>query len=160
MSVHLPKNLPDSISDSWINYRFTGALWLSKISENSNYNGRDNQRGSLELANGVMETSFQGDKKSGTQATNCFSCHQYTGTATTNYNNTATSAKLSRIFDDIISSQQCNDIQASTLINSQSQADNTCPTTCTSSDSNLLWNGQWTNQNASTGAQLPTSVCG
>lgn len=98
----------------WKNYQFTGALWVSDIKEDSGSStGNDtNQRGSLELANTVMETQFQGalnedgTGKAGT-TTNCFVCHGYNGTDS-GKSNTAKSQGfgLSHIFDDIIDGQE------------------------------------------------------
>ena len=148
--------LPASLS-VWKNYRFTGALWISDIKLNSS--DKTNQRGSLELANTVMETSFQGTTGKPGSAFNCFICHNYSGTSS-GTSNTQDAARLSHIFDDIISGQKCSDVQASHLINNQSQAERTCPNTCNNKSSNLAWNGQWTNQDATTGKQLPMTVCG
>jgi len=86
----------------WKNYQFTGALWLSDIKKDSSSNG--NQRGSLELANTVMETSFQGVSGQAGSALNCFVCHQYNGTDS-GITNTPSHRALSHIFDDIISGQ-------------------------------------------------------
>jgi hypothetical protein len=96
------------------NYQLVGALWVTDINQPSNL---PNQRGSIQLANTTMETTFQQAKlidvpqPSGTPqpeespipytgtsnlqpAANCFACHQYT----TADNNT----KLSHIFDSIL----------------------------------------------------------
>jgi len=148
----LPTSLP-----VWKNYRFTGALWISDTKLDSS--DKTNQRGSLQLANTVMETSFQGTVKNPSKTLNCFICHNYNGTNSGN-SNTASTALLSHIFDDIISGQKCNDVTASSLINNQSQAESTCPSTCSNKSINLAWNGQWTNQDATTGKQLPMTVCG
>lgn len=82
------------------NYFNVGALWVSDPSQPAS---SANQRGSLQLANTTMETTFQGTlmlNGSGIQAStsgsvNCFACHQYTPgqTATTG---------LSHIFNDIV----------------------------------------------------------
>lgn len=148
----LPSSLP-----VWKNYRFTGALWVSDITKDSSSD--NNQRGSLELANTVMETSFQGALDNSGGAVNCFACHQYNGTASSPPVNTGSNG-ISHIFDDIISGQSCNDVPATQLINNQSQANSICPATCTNKANNRQWNGQWTNQNAETGQQLPMTVCG
>ncbi|MBU2886653.1 hypothetical protein KO507_12845 [Gilvimarinus agarilyticus] len=76
-----------------------GALWVSDPSQAST---TDNQRGSMQLANPVMETTFQGSlsidggkiSTSTNGVLNCFTCHGYQPgeTATTG---------LSHIFDDI-----------------------------------------------------------
>ncbi|MGX9463413.1 mannan-binding protein [Shewanella sp. A14] len=138
------------------NYFNVGALWVSDISKGSEI---DNQRGSLRLANTVAETEYQSVDLNAGFISNCFGCHNYTGTADNSSNTTSNS--LSHIFDDIaIGSNQCLDVQAATTINSQTQAKAECPKTCTNSSSKLKWNGQWTNQSASTGKQLPQTVCG
>ncbi|MCL1094066.1 mannan-binding lectin [Shewanella kaireitica] len=160
------------------NYFNVGALWVSDINKGSYTtptNGQavtqiSNQRGSLRLANTVAETEYQEvntaainlNGKSSPSAgfvSNCFGCHNYEG-LDSNISNT-TSNSLSHIFDDIaVGSKQCLDVQAANIINSNTQAKADCPTTCSNSSSKLKWNGQWTNQNASTGAQLAKSVCG
>lgn len=83
----------------WKNYQIKGALWVSNIESPSSDHA--NQRGSLELANTVMETEFQGTYNETGSATNCFVCHNYSATT----KNTATSAHLSHIFGDIINGQ-------------------------------------------------------
>ena len=94
-------------------------------------------------------------------ASNCFGCHGYAGTGTPASAKNTTSGSLSHIFDDIaVGSGQCLDVQTSTTVNNQSEADATCPKTCTNSSSNLKWNGQWTNTDAITNKQLPQTVCG
>lgn len=136
----------------WDNYKFKGALWVSDITQTSS---KSNQRGSLELANAVMETTFQGTAGQANSAVNCFACHGFAGSKE---DNTAFGASLSHSFDDIITGQ-CGDVQTASVVNSQSQADAMCPQTC-GATSNPSWNGQWTNQDAQTGAQLPMTVCG
>lgn len=153
-TIFTQSGLPESL-DIWKNYQFTGALWVSDIAESSSVSS--NQRGSLELANTVMETSFQGTSGVSGSSVNCFGCHGYNGTSTLKSN---TLGGLSHIFDDVIEGQQCMDVTASHVINSQSQAGAECPSTCAGTSSNLKWNGQWTNQNAKTGTQLPMTVCG
>lgn len=68
------------------NYELIGALWLNDPSHPPSYNAPDgvnNQRGSIQLANTVMETSMQqGYNTEYTGSTtdpalNCFGCHQY-----------------------------------------------------------------------------------
>jgi hypothetical protein len=149
------------------NYFNVGALWVSDIKQGSYITPTDgqsgskvgNQRGSLRLANTVAETEYQSVDLNADFVSNCFGCHNYTGTANNGSNTTSNS--LSHIFDDIaIGSNQCLDVQAATTINSQAQAKAECPKTCTNSSSKLKWNGQWTNQSASTGEQLPQTVCG
>lgn len=151
-TIFANSKLPKSLA-VWKNYQVTGALWISDIHKDSNVSS--NQRGSLELANTVMETEFQGTAGKAGSATNCFACHNYSATSS----NTSTSAGLSHIFDDIISGQQCRDEKSSVTINNQPQAETQCPKTC-SAAGDLKWNGQWTNQDAKTGKQLPNTVCG
>jgi len=143
------------------NYFNLGALWLSDPTQSSIMG---NQRGSLRLANSVMETDYQDVVISNNPSafvSNCFGCHNYTGTSTPASGKNTTSGSLSHIFDDIVAgSKQCVDVQASALINSQSQAKQQCPSVCTNSSSFFSWNGQWTNQDAKTGQQLPMTVCG
>jgi hypothetical protein len=82
------------------NYFNVGALWVSDPTQSAS---SANQRGSLQLANATMETTFQGTLtlngssiQAGTSGVvNCFACHQYTP------GQTATSG-LSHIFDDIV----------------------------------------------------------
>lgn len=149
-TIFAASGLPKSLK-IWSEYRFTGALWVSDIAKGSS--DSSNQRGSLELANTVMETEFQGQSGTAGSSVNCFGCHNYSATSS----NTATNAGLSHIFDDVITGQ-CKDVTATSLINNQQQAEQICPGSC--SGAGLKWNGQWTNQNAKTGAQLPMTVCG
>lgn len=140
----------------WEHYKFKGALWISNIEEPSGSpSDNGNQRGSLKLANAVMETTFQGQPGPNGDTVNCFACHNFAGSTNSN---TGYNASLSHSFDDIINGQ-CNDVQSSSVVNNQQQADSTCPSTCAST-ATPAWNGQWTNQNAQTGAQLPMTVCG
>jgi hypothetical protein len=140
------------------NYFNLGALWVSDVTQRSVFG---NQRGSLRLANSVMETDFQDVDLTANFISNCFGCHNYTGTATPASGKNTTSGDLSHIFDDIVAgSKQCVDVQASKVINNQSQAQSQCPTTCTGSSQYFTWNGQWTNQDARNGEQLPMTVCG
>lgn len=92
---NVPKNLT-----VWKNYQIKGALWVSNIQEDSSV--QSNQRGSLKLANTVMETEFQGGSWGGKTGLNCFSCHNYKATS----KNTSNTSTLSHIFDDIISGQE------------------------------------------------------
>lgn len=62
------------------NYMLVGALWVTNP---ANPATTDNQRGSIQLANSTMETTFQGAQPyTGTgnlqPAVNCFACHNYT----------------------------------------------------------------------------------
>ena len=68
-------------------YKNVGALWVSDITQPSNdpVTGAalvSNQRGSLRLANTVMETDFQNGFSGGAApvaySSNCFGCHNYT----------------------------------------------------------------------------------
>ncbi len=81
----------------WQNYINIGALWVSDPKQSAN---AENQRGSLQLANSVMETTFQGTFQSGGSgergsATNCFACHDYKGA-------NVPTTDVSHIFDDIV----------------------------------------------------------
>lgn len=155
------------------NYFNVGALWVSDITQSaetslSSSSGQNssaqisNQRGSLRLANTVAETVFQDvDPSSPTFVSNCFGCHNYVGTSFPASGKNTTSGNLSHIFDDIVAGLgQCVDVQAANVINSQQQANATCPTTCKGFSTPFVWNGQWTNQDAKTGQQLPMTVCG
>lgn len=85
----------------WKNYFVLGALWVSNIHKPAS---ADNQRGSLQLANTVMETEFQGNYESNDPAAlNCFGCHRYNGATANNVN-----GGLSHIFDDIIKGIETN----------------------------------------------------
>lgn len=130
------------------NYFNVGAIWLSNTKQDSIVS---NQRGSLRLANTVAETEHQNvDLNSKTFVSNCFGCHIFSGAG-----NNTTAGAVSHIFDDILAgSGQCVDIPATQLINSQSQAESICPTSCTNISSQLAWNGQWTNKG------VPMTVCG
>lgn len=103
--------LPASLA-VWKNYRFTGALWVSDIKQDAKVQKGipTNQRGSLELANPVMETSFQGTSGVAGSVVNCFACHTYHGTATATPSNTGVKGSgkhsISHIFDEIIAGQK------------------------------------------------------
>jgi hypothetical protein len=149
------------------NYFNVGALWVSDITQSSITAGQtgvaqiSNQRGSLRLANTVAETEFQAVDPTASFVSNCFGCHNYVGTSFPASGKNTTSGNLSHIFDDIVvGSKQCVDVQAASLINNQQQATANCPATCKGFSSPLVWNGQWTNQDAKTGQQLPMTVCG
>ncbi|RZM83327.1 hypothetical protein C3B51_06810 [Pseudoalteromonas rubra] len=68
-------------------YELVGGLWLNDVALPSS--NRDNQRGSIQLANTTMETNAQQGRKfkevtytgpeNLTPATNCFDCHAYSG---------------------------------------------------------------------------------
>lgn len=140
------------------NYFNLGALWVSDTTQSSNIG---NQRGSLRLANSVAETNYQYVDLNANFVSNCFGCHNYTGRGSPASGKNTTSGNLSHIFDDIVAgSKQCMDVQAASLINNKAQAQVNCPKTCTNSSQFLKWNGQWTNQDAATGQQLPMTVCG
>lgn len=93
----LPASNPMAVLANYFN---VGALWVSDPSQPAS---SANQRGSLQLANATMETTFQGTlsldgtsiQASTSGVVNCFGCHNYTPgqTATTG---------LSHIFDDIV----------------------------------------------------------
>ncbi|MCL1057219.1 mannan-binding protein [Shewanella gelidimarina] len=160
------------------NYFNVGALWVSDIQQGSYTTPTggqaitqiSNQRGSLRLANAVAETEYQninttainlnGDSSpSAGFVSNCFGCHNFQGKESGISNTTSNS--LSHIFDDIaVGSNQCLDVQAANIINSDTQASVDCPATCTKSSELLKWNGQWSNQNATTKVQLGKTVCG
>lgn len=92
--TQLPAGSPMAV---WASYYNVGGLWVSDPTQPAT---PANQRGSLQLANTTMETTFQGDFKATgsapvrTGAVNCFECHDYQP------GQTATSG-LSHIFDDI-----------------------------------------------------------
>lgn len=98
----LAKSGTGSAMAVWQNYPLIGGLWLSDPSQPAN---SGNQRGSLQLANATMETTFQGDfKQAGndvmrTGAVNCFACHQYTPGQTA-------SSGLSHIFSHLHGTSQ------------------------------------------------------
>lgn len=95
------------------NYFNVGALWLSDPANGSAFpsapgsgqsqNPANNQRGSLRLANTVAETVHQNVDFSENFVSNCFGCHQYSGTSQPAKN--TTSGNLSHIFDDIVTGQ-------------------------------------------------------
>jgi hypothetical protein len=95
------------------NYFNVGALWVSDPAKGSAFpsapgkgqseNPANNQRGSLRLANTVAETVHQNVDFSANFVSNCFGCHQYTGTSNPAKN--TTSGSLSHIFDDIVAGQ-------------------------------------------------------
>lgn len=90
----LPPSAPLAV---FANYFNVGGLWVSDPSQPAD---SSNQRGSLQLSNTTMETTFQGDFQSTgtgfvrTPALNCFGCHDYQP------GSTATSG-LSHIVDDL-----------------------------------------------------------
>jgi hypothetical protein len=83
------------------NYQLVGALWVTDPTKPAT---PDNQRGSIQLANSTMETTFQGAQPyTGTgnlqPATNCFVCHTYTP---------GNNIELSHIFKKITAQQKTN----------------------------------------------------
>ena len=107
------KGVPDELN-LWTNYKIKGALWVSDIKQNSGSptGANTNQRGSLELANTVMETTFQGTYNEPNSSLNCFGCHTYEGSGNfkpdgSNWNTTLSAKQpaLSHIFEDIIKGQ-------------------------------------------------------
>ena len=101
-------------------------------------------------------------------SSNCFGCHNFVGTDES-MNNNITSQNLSHSFIDVITGQgKAADVNALSQIGSNSDAKKICggdPSadakskqykgTCKNTRSYLSWNGDWTNQNTSSG-----SVCG
>ena len=81
--TNLPNDNPLAVLE---NYQLVGAVWVNDIKYSSDF--VDNQRGSIQLANSTMETTFQqapnfqSQPYTGTSnlqpATNCFACHNYT----------------------------------------------------------------------------------
>ncbi|MBL1261871.1 MAG: hypothetical protein COB33_015250 [Thiotrichaceae bacterium] len=140
------------------NYFNVGAIWVSDIKDSSGGLGVPNERGSLRLANSVAETDYQHANLTSSFASNCFGCHNYKGTGESVSNN-ITSQALSHIFKDIkIGQGESIDVTASTVIGSNAQAPGICGGSqgvCASTAGYLIWNGNWTNTNASAG-----SVCG
>ncbi|BFM48685.1 hypothetical protein THO17_08480 [Marinomonas sp. THO17] len=137
------------------NYFNVGALWASDITMSSGGKGVPNERGSLRLANSVAETRYQQVDINSDFASNCFGCHNYTGTSKTVHNN-ITSQALSHIFKDIKIGQGLDiDVYAQKVFMDNNDAQNNCPSTCSGTASYLKWNGNWTNINPSSG-----SVCG
>ena len=58
------------------NYKIVGGLWVSDITKPSSE--KDNQRGSLEMSNTLMETAIQGGNiPAKNEMLNCFACHGY-----------------------------------------------------------------------------------
>lgn len=130
----------------WKNYFNVGALWVSDPQKPSSI---DNQRGSLRLANTVMETTFQDVDTKKSFVSNCFGCHSYH----TDQSNTVPSASLSHSFDDIMAGECANptDVDAGPIWNNK-DAENKCPEVCENKGG---WNGQWTTTEPGT-----ESVCG
>lgn len=137
----------------WKNYINVGALWLSDTtqpSQNNSDHPYSNQRGSMRLANTVMETTFQAGfsasfapqwGKDNAFSSNCFGCHGFTTSANTaSPANTLPNASLSHIFDDVIAGQcKTNKVDAGPIW-SNDDAQVKCPKTCANHGG---WNGQW-----------------
>lgn len=140
------------------NYFNVGALWVSNTSQSSGGIGVPNERGSLRLANSVAETDFQDVNLNSTFASNCFGCHNYTGTGQAVSNN-ITSQALSHVFRNIKIGQGASiDVTSTKPIANNSMAAGICdgPSgVCAQTASYLKWNGNWTNINPDAG-----SVCG
>lgn len=142
--TQLPVNNPMAV---WKNYFIVGGLWESDTAKPSSDIG--NQRGSLRLANTVMETTFQGGfAPSQPYSSNCFGCHNYE----VNKSNTLPASGLSHIFDDITLGQcRAQDVAAGPIWNNN-DAQVKCPKVCKNKNG---WNGQW-----KTTVQGVMSVCG
>lgn len=111
----LPASNPMAIAANYFNI---GSIWVSDISQPSANSACPdgaacNQRGALQLANPVMETTFQGSltlsssnqfEASTQNGANCFACHQYTPGQTA-----SESHGISHIFHNIPQAQSSND---------------------------------------------------
>ena len=119
----LPDTDPMSV---WKNYINVGALWESDIAKPSS--DVSNQRGSLRLANTVMETTFQQVDLNAKFVSNCFGCHNYE----VGQSNTL-SGSLSHIFHEIRDGQchKPSDVNAGPIW-SNVDAQTKCPQTCES----------------------------
>jgi len=130
----------------WKNYMNVGAIWENDITQPSSTIA--NQRGSMRLANTVMETTFQHVNLDSSFVSNCFGCHNYE----TTQSNTLPSAGLSHIFDDVMQGQcKAVDVPAGPIWNN-TDADQKCVQTCKGKGG---WNGNWT-----TTVPGKMSVCG
>jgi hypothetical protein len=138
----------DSPMSVWQNYMMVGALWENDVTQPSSI--VSNQRGSMRLANTVMETTHQNVDLTSSFVSNCFGCHNFDGSKASN---TLPSSGLSHIFDDIMEGQCATptDVQAGPIWNN-SDAEQKCPQTC---KTNGGWNGNWT-----TTEPGKMSVCG
>lgn len=94
----LPADDPMAV---WASYFNVGGLWVSDPTQPAT---TSNQRGSIQLSNTTMETTFQGNFQATgsapvrTGAVNCFGCHNYTPGSTR-------TTGLSHIIDDIASGE-------------------------------------------------------
>lgn len=132
----------------WKNYFIVGALWESDTDKPSS--DLNNQRGSLWLANTVMETTYQDiTLKKDSFVSNCFGCHRYE----VDQSNTLPGDHLSHIMDSIVAGQcsDPNDVKAGPIWDNN-DARERCPEVCAE---NGGWNGQWT-----TTEEGVQSVCG
>jgi hypothetical protein len=162
INAFLSELAPDSPMAVWKNYKNVGALWVSDITQPSNdpVTGAvivANQRGSLRMANTVMETDYQNGFKGAAApqaySSNCFGCHNYT--VDPNYRNTGPHANfdVSHIFINDIMAGQCQnptDVAAGAIF-SDKDAQAKCAQTCAKKGG---WNGNWT-----TTEQGVMSVC-
>lgn len=131
----------------WQNYMMVGALWQNDVTQPSSI--VSNQRGSMRLANAVMETTFQNVDLTSSFVSNCFGCHNFAGSKTSN---TLPSSEFSHIFDDIMLGQcKATDVQAGPIWNN-ADAQQKCVQTCQDKGG---WNGNWT-----TTVPGQMSVCG
>jgi hypothetical protein len=131
----------------WQNYMMVGALWQNDVTQPSSI--VSNQRGSMRLANAVMETTFQNVDLTSSFVSNCFGCHNFAGSKTSN---TLPSSAFSHIFDDIMLGQcKATDVQAGPIWNN-ADAQQKCVQTCENKGG---WNGNWT-----TTVPGQMSVCG
>ena len=132
------------------NYFNIGALWLSDPTKPSVTStgapSLENQRGSLRMANTVMETSFQdGFSQTGTNheyTSNCFGCHEFTVDA--NYRNTGphNNFDVSHIFINDILKNMCTTTTSYNAgpIWSDKDAQAKCAQTCGNKGG---WMGNW-----------------
>lgn len=162
INAFLAELAPSSPMAVWKNYKNVGALWVSDITQPSNdpVTGAalvSNQRGSLRMANTVMETDYQDGFKGAVApqeySSNCFGCHNYT--VDPYYPNTGPHANfdVSHIFINDIMAGQCQnptDVAAGPIF-SDKDAQSKCAQTCAKKGG---WNGNW-----ATTEQGVMSVC-
>ncbi|MCY1511623.1 Mannan-binding protein [compost metagenome] len=141
----LPSDNPMAV---WQNYMNVGAIWENDVTQPSST--FSNQRGSMRLANSVMETTFQNVDPTQSFISNCFGCHNFNGSGKSN---TIPWASLSHIFDDVMQGQCSSpaDVQAGPIFDN-TQAAEVCPKVCNSKGG---WNGNWKTTEPGT-----MSVCG